>query len=181
MNATLCLDFGNSLLKAAVFLNDEIHEVIVLSENIKDDIKALLHKYKPGYSVLSSVINHDPEIENLIKDHSSFHKISNKSNLPFTIHAGKSETIGTDRLALCAASAHLFPHKNNLAIGLGTCITYNFLNKNHQFLGGAISPGLDMRFRSMHAETALLPLVQMDWNFPLIGYDTKTNLLSGVA
>ena len=64
---------------------------------------------------------------------------------------------------------------------MGTCITYNFINLNHQFLGGSISPGLEMRFQSMHHQTALLPLVKMDWNFPLIGYDTKTNLLSGVA
>jgi type III pantothenate kinase len=101
--------------------------------------------------------------------------------LPFSIPVPKAETIGADRLALCAAAVHLFPKSNNLIIGLGTCITYNFINRQHQFLGGAISPGLEMRFKSMHAHTALLPLVKMDWNFPLIGYDTKTNLLSGVA
>jgi len=32
----------------------------------------------------------------------------------------------------------------------------------------------------MHEQTALLPLVKADSNFPLVGYDTKTNLLSGV-
>jgi type III pantothenate kinase len=63
---------------------------------------------------------------------------------------------------------------------LGSCITYNFINQYQQFLGGAISPGLDMRFKSMHDYTAKLPLVSADWNFPLIGYDTKTNLQSGV-
>ena len=117
----------------------------------------------------------------MLRHHSAFHKLSNNSNLPFTIPVGKPETVGADRLALCAAATYLFPQKNTLAIGLGTCITYNFLNKNHQFLGGSISPGLEMRFRSMHNQTALLPLVNMEWNFPLIGYDTKTNLLSGVA
>jgi type III pantothenate kinase len=28
--------------------------------------------------------------------------------------------------------------------------------------------------------TAKLPLVKADWNFPLVGYDTRTNILSGV-
>ena len=65
-------------------------------------------------------------------------------------------------------------------IGLGSCITYNFINQDKQFLGGAISPGMEMRFKAMHAHTALLPLVQKDLNFPVIGYDTKTNLQSGV-
>jgi type III pantothenate kinase len=88
--------------------------------------------------------------------------------------------VGADRLALMAAAVHYFPGKNNLVIGLGSCITYNFINQYHQFLGGSISPGMDMRFKSMNDFTAKLPLVAADWNFPLIGYDTKTNLQSGV-
>ena len=65
-------------------------------------------------------------------------------------------------------------------MALGSCITYNFINQYHQFLGGSISPGMEMRFKAMHVFTAKLPLVQKDWNFPIIGYDTKTNLQSGV-
>ena len=63
---------------------------------------------------------------------------------------------------------------------MGSCITYNFVNQYHQFLGGGISPGMDMRFKAMHDFTALLPLEKETWNFPLIGYDTRTNLQSGV-
>jgi type III pantothenate kinase len=83
-------------------------------------------------------------------------------------------------LALVAAAVNLFPAQNNLAIALGTCITYNFVNRNHEFLGGGISPGMDMRFRSLQEYTAKLPLVKEDWNFPLVGYDTVTNITSGV-
>ncbi|HMU72155.1 MAG TPA: type III pantothenate kinase, partial [Ferruginibacter sp.] len=75
---------------------------------------------------------------------------------------------------------HFFPGKNNLVIGLGSCITYNFINQYQQFLGGSISPGMEMRFKAMQHFTAKLPLVQKDWNYPLIGYDTKTNMQSGV-
>jgi type III pantothenate kinase len=63
---------------------------------------------------------------------------------------------------------------------MGTCITYNFINQYHQFIGGSISPGMEMRFKAMQVFTAKLPLVQAEWNFPLIGYDTKTNMQSGV-
>jgi len=63
---------------------------------------------------------------------------------------------------------------------LGTCITYNYTNAAHQFLGGSISPGMNMRFKAMHEQTALLPLIKANSNFPLIGYDTRTNILSGV-
>jgi type III pantothenate kinase len=66
-------------------------------------------------------------------------------------------------------------------IALGTCITYNFINKYREFTGGGIAPGMDMRFKSLHTFTALLPEIKEDWNFPLIGYDTRTNILSGVV
>jgi type III pantothenate kinase len=72
------------------------------------------------------------------------------------------------------------PGKNNLVVGLGTAVTYNFINKYNEFLGGGISPGMEMRFRALQDYTAKLPLVKKDWNFPLIGYDTRTNILSGV-
>jgi type III pantothenate kinase len=81
---------------------------------------------------------------------------------------------------LAAAAVYFHPQKNNLVIGLGSCITYNFINKYNQFIGGSISPGMEMRFKSLQTFTAKLPLIKADWNFPLIGYDTKTNILSGV-
>ena len=70
---------------------------------------------------------------------------------------------------------------NILAIGLGTCVTYNFINQQGEFMGGSISPGMEMRFQAMHQFTAKLPLVKAQWNVPLIGYDTATNLQSGVV
>src|SRR5205085_11618001 len=109
-----------------------------------------------------------------------FHQLNHQSRIPVTTPVGKPETIGSDRLALVVAAADLFPQKNNLVVGLGTAITYNFINKKKEFLGGGISPGMEMRFRSLQMFTAKLPLVVKDWNFPLIGYDTRTNILSGV-
>ena len=64
---------------------------------------------------------------------------------------------------------------------MGSCITYNFINKYHEFVGGAISPGMEMRFRSLNQYTAKLPLIAADSNVPLIGYDTSTNILTGVV
>ena len=181
MQKTICFDFGNTRLKAAVFANGELKETIILPDDTRETIEALLQKENPNATILSSVVNHASHVEEILQHHTRFHLLSHHTRLPFTTPVGKPETIGADRLALCAAATHLFPGKNCLAIGLGTCITYNFINQNHEFLGGSISPGLEMRFKSMHGLTAKLPLVNMDWNFPLIGYDTKTNLLSGVA
>ncbi len=177
---TLCFDFGNTRLKAAIFNDDLLQEERFLADDGEASIQALLDEFKPDRSILSSVINHQPSVETLLEAQTIFHKISHLTKIDFSIPVGKPETVGADRLALMSAAVHFFPKKNNLVIALGSCITYNFINQYHQFLGGAITPGMDMRFKSMHDYTAKLPLATADWNFPLIGYDTKTNLQSGV-
>lgn len=180
---TLCLDFGNTRLKAAIFDNEVFREEMSLPDDHDATIWQLIKNYRPDRSVLSSVIHHNEGIENILAGQTVFHKLSHTTRLPFTTPVGKPETIGADRLALIAAAVHFFPGRNNLVIGLGSCITFNFVNQYHQFLGGAISPGMDMRFRSMHDYTAKLPLVTevpVAEGIPLVGYDTKTNLQSGV-
>ena len=180
MNTTLCFDFGNTRLKYGLFINGQLSEIVSLADDSNETIEQLLKKYKPEKIILSSVINHNTGIENIMADASSFHKLSSQTILPFTTPVGKPETIGTDRLALAAAAVHFYKGKNNLVIGLGSCVTYNFINKYNSFIGGSISPGMEMRFNSLNKYTAKLPLIKADWNFPLIGYDTRTNILSGV-
>jgi len=182
---TLCLDFGNTRLKCGVFAEDQLSEVITLPNDSPETIAGLLDKYKPGHTILSSVINHQPEIEKILAERSDFLKLDASAKLPFTTPVSKPETIGADRLALTAFAVHFHQGKNNLVIALGTCITYNFINKYSGFIGGSISPGMEMRFKALNYYTAKLPLIHgnksvSDWNFPLMGYDTETNILSGV-
>ena len=180
MIKTLCLDFGNTRLKAAIFNGEELEEKFVLNGDGLNDLSTILQKFKPTISILSSVVHHQEKIEELLSSSTQFHKLTNESKLPFMLPVGKPDTMGTDRLAIAAAAVYLFPRTNNLAIGLGSCITYNFINCSHEFLGGSISPGVEMRFKAMNYYTAKLPLVKAEWNIPLIGYDTATNLQTGV-
>lgn len=177
---TLCLDFGNTRLKCGVFINKDFAKEVILPNDSVEAIQSVIDKFHPGRSILSSVIDHNLQIEEVLKDKTSFHKLSYESKLPITSPVGKPHTIGADRLAMVVAVVDLFPKQHNLVIGLGTCITYNFVNKYNQFIGGSISPGMEMRFRSLEYYTAKLPHVEADWNFPLLGYDTKTNIQSGV-
>lgn len=180
MQKTLCFDFGNTRLKAGLFNNDIFEKEILLDDDNIDTIEKLLSAHQPQKTILSSVIDHNIAIEELLNTHTRFHKLSHLTKVNFTTPVGKPETIGADRLALSAAAVHFYPNTNNLVIALGSCITYNFINQYHQFIGGSISPGMDMRFKSLQMFTAKLPLVKKDWNFPLLGYDTKTNIQSGV-
>ena len=178
---TLCLDFGNTRSKLAVFNNGELIQTLLLDDDVYTHLQQIIEHYQPDHSILSSVIEHDARIEDLLSSKTNFHKLSSTSKLPFTIPVGKPETMGADRLAIAAAAVWLCPGSHRLAIGLGSCVTFNFINSQDQFLGGSISPGMQMRFKSMNQYTARLPLVDASWNVPLIGYDTKTNLQSGVV
>lgn len=181
MSVTLCFDFGNTRKKVAVFHSDEIKESVVLPDDSVETIQALISRTKPDKSILSSVIDHNPVIEELLASATKFHKLSHLTKLAFTTPVGKPETIGADRLALAAAAVHFYPSYHNLVIGLGSCVTYNFINKFHEFVGGAISPGMEMRLKALNYYTAKLPLVKADSNVPLVGYDTNTNILTGVV
>ena len=178
---TLCFDFGNTRLKIAFFQNAKLAEVIVIENDEIATITLILEKFDAEKTILSSVINHNPEIETLLAKKTKFHKLNHLSKLPFTTPVGKPETIGADRLALAAAAVYFFPKQHNLVIGMGSCITYNFINADHEFLGGGISPGMEMRMKSLNQFTAKLPIVKPDGNLPLVGYDTVTNILSGVV
>ena len=178
---TLCFDFGNTRLKVACFQDTQLAEVIVIKNDGIDTIESLIIQFEPEKTILSSVIDHNPEIENLLASKTKFHKLNYLSKLPFSTAVGKPETIGADRLALSAAAVYFFPKQHNLIIGMGSCITYNFINADHEFLGGGISPGMEMRMKSLNQFTARLPIVKPDGNVPLIGYDTVTNILSGVV
>ncbi len=182
---TLCLDFGNTRLKAGLFNDDVFAKEILLPEDGLNGLHEIINEYHPQKSILSSVINHNEAIEKLLAEKTLFHKLTVDTKINFTTPVGKPETIGADRLALVAAAIHFFPGKNNLIISLGSCITYNFINQYTQFLGGSISPGMEMRYKSMHDFTAKLPWITavpetIGTNYPLVGYDTSTNLLSGV-
>jgi type III pantothenate kinase len=180
METAICFDFGNTRLKYGVFRDGQLLETQALNDDHPATIEALLGRVHPDKTVLSSVIHHHPELEALLAAHSRFHLLSHLSKSPLSTPVGKAETIGADRLAMMAGALAQFPGVHLLVIGLGSCITYNFVDKYQEFLGGSISPGMEMRFKSLHHFTAKLPLVEADWNYPLIGSDTRTNILSGV-
>jgi len=181
MSSTICFDFGNTRKKCAVFNDGQLTKGVVITDDSIETITSLIDTYRPRKSILSSVIDHNPAIEELLAMRTKFHKLNHLTKLSFTTPVGRPSTIGADRLALSAAAVHLYPKNHNLVIGLGSCVTYNFINKYHEFLGGAISPGMEMRLKAMNHFTAKLPLVKIDSNVPLVGYDTESNLQTGAV
>jgi type III pantothenate kinase len=73
-----------------------------------------------------------------------------------------------------------FPNKNRLIIDAGTCITYDYVDSENNYLGGAISPGIRLRYQALNNYTAKLPLLTKEEPISSIGNSTNQSIHSGV-
>lgn len=157
----LIIDVGNTQIKFAVFDGDVLKEKIAVN---KEQAFQSLKKLKQSYSnITKAIISSTADVPKAItEDLSNINLVefSHSSQLNFTNAYQTPETLGLDRIALMAAAADKFPGQNVLVIDAGTCITYDFIDKNLVYQGGAISPGLQMRYKALHAFTGKLPLIQ---------------------
>ena len=177
----LVLDVGNSLLKIALFEKSELIQKFKFSENYKRNIEDIISKYKVTHSIISNVGRIDDSIINILKETTNLLLVSNQLKIPFKNLYKSKNTLGQDRLALVSAAAFNFPNENVLIVDVGSCITYDFKNNNNEYLGGGISPGISMRFKSLNTFTSNLPLIDFDSIYQLIGNNTKNSITSGVV
>ena len=90
-------------------------------------------------------------------------------------------TLGVDRIAAICGAIEIFPQQNCLVVDAGTCINYEFLDAALNYHGGAISPGIQMRFDALHKFTARLPLIKEFNKTELVGNSTESCMTSGVV
>jgi type III pantothenate kinase len=179
MNYLLCIDVGNSLCKVAVFNKNRL----VLSNSLPDLdlrlLKALFSRFPIQDTILCQVKSIKNSIKNYLKKHSIYTEMSLTLRLPVKIKYLTPDTLGKDRLAAVCGAVRLHSGSDLLVIGIGTCITYDLVTSKHHFIGGSISPGLDMRLKSMHYFTARLPEVQKNMRVSLTGKNTVSALQAG--
>jgi len=174
----LTIDQGNAYLKAGVFDGEKFVEESGQSE---DRLVFLLAKYPVENSILSSVGDYPQNIVRHLQSlRGKFIELDEKTKLPIKNLYKTPVTLGKDRLAVAVAANYLMPGKNCLIIDAGTCITYDFVNAQGEYLGGNISPGMNMRFKALNAYTKQLPLLSYREKTPFLGDDTETAICSGV-
>lgn len=179
----LIIDIGNTNTKIALFNgNKMLKHRSYSSKKVMSYLEDIIRHNKPKYALISEVGNKLTGIEDLFKKYKVQHyNLSTKLKLPFEIDYKTPETLGADRIALVAGAIANQPNTNKLIIDAGTCITYDFVDENNVYHGGAISPGIDLRFKSLNDYTAKLPLLKLPKEkIPLTGYDTKTSIEAGV-
>lgn len=176
----LVLDFGNTRIKAGVFKGDNLVENLIF--NSENELLEGLIPFEPTITrclIGSVTLEHESLIDALSQKFDT-QVFTKTMPTPLTNLYKSAITLGSDRLAAAVGAYTFFPDRPVLTIDAGTCIKYNFVNAQNEYLGGAISPGLPMRLKAMHEYTHALPLVETDKSYAkLIGQNTAESLLGG--
>ncbi len=175
----ICIDIGNTQSKLGIFDNSELLDTILLPELTADLLAPILTKYKITHSIVSNVNNNLESVTQLLQHKTNYLPFNHFTKLPFINQYQTPQTLGLDRIALVAAATNFASEQNILVISLGTCVTFEFLNRNLTYLGGAISPGLNMRLQAMNHFTAKLPLINFSEPTHFNGNNTESCMQSG--
>jgi len=178
----LIVDVGNTRIKLAVFDENSLLEIrIADSFTVLETLKQLKLDYpKLNLAIVSSVGHLQDKVLQYLSLKFELTILDNNTKVPFTNLYATPKTLGIDRIALVCASVQQFSQKNVLIIDAGTCITYDFINKDNEYLGGAISPGVRMRYKALHNQTANLPLLETEMPIQIIGNSTIGSINSGI-
>jgi type III pantothenate kinase len=176
----LVIDIGNTSIKAGLFANNKLllfNRYKTISDLYNDQTI-----FKDARKcIIGSVVNGAEDVMDKLNNILPTTLFCSTSKIPLTNLYQSATTLGSDRIAASVGAYSLYPNNNVLVIDVGTCIKYNFTNNHNQYIGGAISPGILMRFKALNQHTSKLPLIDADFSFDkLIGTNTQESILSGV-
>ena len=178
----LIIDVGNSIVKLAVFKQEKIILKNKISlQDLQNKIYDITKEFKNiEKAIISSVGNLKKNDLSFIKKHFKILELDASIKVPFQNLYKSPKTLGVDRIALVSASVKNYYKQNVLIIDAGTCITYDFINNENKYIGGAISPGIRARYQSLNNLTANLPLLETKTPHNFIGNSTTESIHSGI-
>lgn len=177
----LTVDVGNTLTKAAVFQNGTLLERISFPfPQLGDGIGGLLGKYPEVTDIVVASVT-DAEREAFLRFALPVSFVGRDWAFPFENRYATPDTLGIDRMVLASGAVLAYPGTDRLVIDAGTCVTYDYIDARDQYRGGAISPGLRLRYESLHRYTAKLPLLERTVPGDIVGDSTAASIHSGVV
>lgn len=178
----IAIDIGNTHSKAAFYDGDVIIKTVILKDNIIKSFEKEVSdlKEKTAELIICSVVDIEKDFLKYLDSNFRLTIFNSTTKIPIINLYHSPLTMGMDRLASVIGVRAIYKSGNVLVIDAGTCITYDFLNANNEYLGGGISPGIMMRFTALNNYTGKLPLIQIIEENNLIGRDTMESIKSGV-
>ncbi len=176
---TLAIDIGNTRIKLGLFRKNELVQNETWEVLDLGALKKIAYNQRVQNVIFCSVAEISEEFASCFKGNFRYLQLTEKTPLPINNLYQTPATLGKDRLAAVVGAYHYQPGKNCLVIDAGSCITFDLLNAKGEYLGGNISPGLDMRLKAMHHFTAKLPMVERKQPKSFLGYNTESALQNG--
>ena len=177
----LIIDQGNTSVKVAHFKGDEICKVTIFDNSEVDALKSYIKASSYSRAIYSSVSFKNEELINLISNSlADFILLNHETKLPIKVEYATPQTLGVDRIAGAVGAREMNLQTSTLIIDAGTAITYDYVTADGVYKGGNIAPGISMRFKSLNSYTKALPLVEPSSQYPQLGNDTVSAILSGV-
>lgn len=182
-NTSLGIYEGNNLVKTFSFSSDtkktdDEYGIMLLSvlnhNNLVSKIEgAIISSVVPQLSeIFSSAVLKYLNIKTI--------NLTYKSKMPVKLMLDNNKEIGADRIA--NASAVCFKYKlPAIVIDFGTATTFDIVDKNSNFIGGIIAPGLKIQAKSLSQFTSKLPKLKIEAPEKAIGKNTISAMLSGIV
>jgi type III pantothenate kinase len=179
----LVLDLGNSYGKIAVCDHKRVVESAMYEKITSREISYFHIRYEGiRGAIISSVVNYSREIiDYLSSQYGTCVELNHFTPIPLVNRYRTPDTLGYDRIAAAVGAYTIYPGRNVLVIDAGTAITYDIVTSGGEFLGGNISQGVEIRFKSLNKYTNRLPYLERPAEVPpLVGGTTHEAIQSGV-
>ncbi len=163
----------------AIFQQGELLTVEYFSASDYEGAKAYISSQTIDAAILSTTQQDNVEFSNWLHQFTSTIDFTANTPIPLSITYTTPDTLGDDRKAAIVGAMKFSPNTPLLVITAGTCITYNYFD-GVSFIGGSITPGIEMRYQSMHDYTGLLPRAEHQPLDHLVGKSTLESLQTGV-
>ncbi|MCV9388162.1 type III pantothenate kinase [Reichenbachiella ulvae] len=173
----IALDIGNTQIKIGKFDSGQMLDLETVESLV--EMKKVVDEFMPLHIISSSVAYSPSEQQDFLSNYRVLY-LDAKTPVPVLNKYGTPHTLGLDRMAAVVGAQQMFQERDCLIIDVGTCITYDLLDSKSHYHGGGISPGVELRFKSMNDYTRNLPLITNYEEVPLIGGSTRESMMSGV-
>ena len=191
----MCLDVGNTQVHGGIFKGDELLFQFrkntssgLSSDELGIFLRGVLRENKvdpksiEAVSVCSVVPHMDYSLKSAIRryftDKMIFVQPGVKSGLRIK-YLNPSE-VGADRIVTALAAKTLYPDRQLLVVDFGTATTVDAINKEGDYLGGAIFSGAKLMGESLETKTAKLPSVEIVKPEKACGQTTVKSIQSGL-
>lgn len=176
----LCVDQGNTNIKAGIFTADKLIETFVFPSVEWKKLFDLKMNFPIDTCIVSSVkLQQQNFISIFRQEFQQCIELNSSTKIPVNNLYKTPQTLGNDRLAAVIGAQTLQPDTDLLVIDAGTAITFDFIDAQQNFYGGNIAAGIDLRLKALNAFTDRLPLVEQQEDCPFPGIDTRSAILSG--